>query len=375
VGQPQTAINIEYNSRRKRSLLQELSFDAWGDRRNPATWRSFTGTPPEPLFDRGFTGHEHLYAFGLINMNGRMYDPLVSRMLSPDNFIQAPDFSQSFNRYSYCLNNPLKYTDPSGKLFIIDDWVIGFVKGFARSISGKHEDGHHTWFGDAWASANRHAGNSAKIWGGLFAADTDRGGWQIVSRFTWQLPQTILGFGAAHGENMIGQVDNVGYCEGATVVTKKGERAFFGQTTAYTLGSYIIGGNDLQPNVRNPLFQHEYGHYLQSQAAGWAYIPRFAIPSALNPSRNGGYTDLSEDTEQDAQARSLLYFTKYVDGFTYDDWDYYEHPFYDRPDGTIVNRTKINESFLNGKLMIPTYIQELIINHVRNSTRNYYSGY
>jgi len=84
VGQPRTAINIEYNSRRERSLLQELSFDAWGDRRNPATWRSFTGTPPEPLFDRGFTGHEHLYAFGLINMNGRMYDPLVSRMLSPE---------------------------------------------------------------------------------------------------------------------------------------------------------------------------------------------------------------------------------------------------------------------------------------------------
>jgi hypothetical protein len=57
VGQPKTAINIEYNSRRERSLLQELSFGAWGDRRNPATWRSFTGTPPEPLFDRGFTGH------------------------------------------------------------------------------------------------------------------------------------------------------------------------------------------------------------------------------------------------------------------------------------------------------------------------------
>jgi len=128
VGQPQTAINIEYNSRRERSLLQELSIGAWGDRRNSATWRSFTGTPPEPLFDRGFTGHEHLYAFGLINMNGRMYDPLVSRMLSPDNFIQAPDFSQGFNRYSYCYNNPLVYIDPDGEIVwapIIIAAVIG----------------------------------------------------------------------------------------------------------------------------------------------------------------------------------------------------------------------------------------------------------
>lgn len=111
------------------NLLQELSFDAWGNRRNPATWRAFTGTPPEPLFDRGFTGHEHLYSFSLINMNGRMYDPLVSRMLSPDNFIQAPDFSQSFNRYSYAWNNPLVYTDPDGELAVFIGIFAGMYQG------------------------------------------------------------------------------------------------------------------------------------------------------------------------------------------------------------------------------------------------------
>ena len=50
-------------------------------------------------------------------MNGRMYDPALSRVLSVDNYIQAPEFSQSFNRYAYCMNNPLKYTDPSGEFF------------------------------------------------------------------------------------------------------------------------------------------------------------------------------------------------------------------------------------------------------------------
>jgi len=39
--------------------------------------------------DRGFTGHEHLYNFGLINMNGRVYDPFMSTFLSPDNYIQV----------------------------------------------------------------------------------------------------------------------------------------------------------------------------------------------------------------------------------------------------------------------------------------------
>ncbi|MCQ2308374.1 MAG: hypothetical protein MJZ78_00105 [Bacteroidales bacterium] len=49
-----------------------------------------TDCTDEPLFDRGFTGHEHLYALGLINMNGRVYDPQMSSFLSPDNFIQWP---------------------------------------------------------------------------------------------------------------------------------------------------------------------------------------------------------------------------------------------------------------------------------------------
>ena len=47
-------------------------------------------------------------------MNGRVYDPSIGRFLSADPHIQAPYNTQSYNRYSYVLNNPLKYTDPSG---------------------------------------------------------------------------------------------------------------------------------------------------------------------------------------------------------------------------------------------------------------------
>ncbi len=106
------------------NIEQEVSFDAWGNPRDAETWSgSYSGAL---MFDRGFTGHEHVYYnsdnfntswfdIGLINMNGRMYDPVMSSFLSVDNYVQAPDFSQSFNRYAYCLNNPLKYTDPTGE--------------------------------------------------------------------------------------------------------------------------------------------------------------------------------------------------------------------------------------------------------------------
>ena len=92
---------------------ETLASDPWVRRRNPTTW-GYAEVPTAFLFDRGYTGHQHLDRFGLINMNGRVYDPALARFLSPDPFIANPSNSQNYNRYSYCLNNPLKYTDPSG---------------------------------------------------------------------------------------------------------------------------------------------------------------------------------------------------------------------------------------------------------------------
>ena len=62
-------------------------------------------------------------------MNGRMYDPVLGRFLSPDPFVQAPGLSQSFNRYSYALNNPLIYTDPDGEIFWLIPVAIGAIIG------------------------------------------------------------------------------------------------------------------------------------------------------------------------------------------------------------------------------------------------------
>ena len=97
---------------------QELSYDAWGRLRNPATQAAYTpGSEPVLFLARGYTGHEHHYWFGLINMNARLYDPALGRFLSPDPYVQMPDFTQNFNRYSYCLNNPLVYIDQDGEFW------------------------------------------------------------------------------------------------------------------------------------------------------------------------------------------------------------------------------------------------------------------
>ena len=68
-------------------------------------------------------------------MDGRMYDPVLGRFLSADPFVQAPDYTQGLNRYSYCLNNPLSLIDPSGYSWLSDNWksLVASAVGIAVS--------------------------------------------------------------------------------------------------------------------------------------------------------------------------------------------------------------------------------------------------
>lgn len=95
------------------TIDEERSYDVWGRPRNPNTW-TYLGVPIYN-YDRGYTGQEHLTDFNIINLNGRLYDPLIARMLSPDPYITDAENAQTYNSYSYCNNNPLKYTDKDGE--------------------------------------------------------------------------------------------------------------------------------------------------------------------------------------------------------------------------------------------------------------------
>jgi RHS repeat-associated protein len=51
---------------------------------------------------------------GLYNYDARLYDPVIGRFISADSEVPYFYKPQRLNRYSYCYNNPLVYTDPSG---------------------------------------------------------------------------------------------------------------------------------------------------------------------------------------------------------------------------------------------------------------------
>lgn len=125
--------NITHIINEDGTLRQELSYDAWGRLRNPDTHQLYAvGKEPKLLLDRGYTGHEYLPWFGLVNMNARLYDPVLGRFLSPDPYVQMLDFTQNFNRYSYCLNNPLKYVDKDGEFWFLPA-IIAFVVNYATT--------------------------------------------------------------------------------------------------------------------------------------------------------------------------------------------------------------------------------------------------
>lgn len=155
------------------NVVQDVWFDPWG-----TAYDLTTLTDPHPeadslLFDRGFTGHEHLLGFGLINMNGRVYDPLTSSFLSVDNYVQDPSYTQNFNRYAYCMNNPLKYTDPDGEwVQLVIGALVGGIVNLATNIKNIKTFGE----GLAYFGIGAAAGVVGALTGGAAAGAMKLGG-------------------------------------------------------------------------------------------------------------------------------------------------------------------------------------------------------
>ncbi len=245
------------------AVVQELSYDAWGNLRNPYTWSgSFTGTPK---FDRGFTGHEHHSHFGLINMNGRMYDPLMCSFLSVDTYVQDPGNALNFNRYAYCLNNPLRYVDPDGEWFLTwgldygrrSDGSYGVTGGSLGVNFGFGGFGFHANWANgitvgAYGEIGPHVGNAgltatfgvdynfkyqtttASLSAGYgFSYGIGRAGLGVSGSYTWGLPSGVNPWNA-----------NVSASLGvAGSISKFGQMAGLGLSCSYGTQGWGFGGH------------------------------------------------------------------------------------------------------------------------------------
>ena len=150
-----------------------------------------------------------------------------------------------------------------------------------------------------------------KISWGLFKGD----GKQVVSRFTWELPQTLFGLGTSHVKNFMGKVDQVKYFDGTTYVINENA----GKSNGVTLGNFInmnlkegYDKSKYEPNgkftvLNDPMFMHEYGHYIQSQEQGWGYLFSIGIRS-IKSANNSTYLK----TVYDSKAQGTMLYTHNV---------------------------------------------------------------
>ncbi len=229
----------------------EASYDAWGRQ---------TVVQNEIDLHYGYCGHEMLADLNLIDMGGRVYDPVIGRFLSCDNYVQAPDNSQNFNRYSYCLNNPLRYTDPSGE-FILGTLISGIIDLSSNLVNHGFNVSQYNWSKTI---------NAWRIDTGMFQGNLS----QVLSKWTWELPQSIIGNITANGANILGKIDNVTHMDGMLALSNvtNGEAAF-------TIGFYSFGPKGYVADWRDHLFVHEYGHYIQSRYVGPFYLPVIGVIS------------------------------------------------------------------------------------------------
>ena len=99
------------------TIVERSKYEPFGERMTPAGLGPAIGPASNTLL--GFTGHEMQDTLSLIDMGGRWYDPKIGRFLTPDPKMPVSAAGQALNSYSYVLNNPLSWRDPSG--FQTDD--------------------------------------------------------------------------------------------------------------------------------------------------------------------------------------------------------------------------------------------------------------
>lgn len=199
-----------------------------------------------------------------------------------------------------------------------------------------------------WSPTNK----AWKIDMGLFKTDPNKNfwgrSWELISRFTWQASQTALGYAGTGIHNLLGGVRSVDYYGGATVVESYSEN-----WGAITLGSYINGSRGIEADPNDRLFQHEYGHYIQSQTSGLFYLSKYGIPSLLSKS---GTDHSLHPAEQDANIRAFKYFNKHIDGYT--GWNHnprWGNPINGYDQSLPYNDPANQEALENGRLRLSWY--------------------
>jgi RHS repeat-associated protein len=314
------------------AVTDRFSYDPWGakdwqaNKRPGAAGEMISGT-----FHRGFTGHEHLDHLALIHMNGRVYDPTTAQFVSADPQVQVPFALDTYNRYSYASNNPLRYFDPSG--YGLFDSIGDFFGGVWDAITSPYRAAW-SWLKENWRTVvvitvavalstvtagiggailigAVSGGLNAALYGGSFS-DIMRGG--IIGAFTgaatfgagslgasvggsWGTVTGVAGHGVVGGAGAEMNGGNFwsGFAAGATTKAFAGSVSSIENTALETVAASavggtasVIGGGKFTDGAITGAYSHLLNDVMHRPASA---STRSARPGALPRAYVGGFGD------------------------------------------------------------------------------------
>ncbi len=264
------------------------------------------------------SGNPQIKRIKVQTMNGRVYDPLLGRFLSPDNYVQMPDFSQNFNRYAYCFNNPLVYTDPDGEFVIIAiavGAVVGAYIGGAAAEGWQWNPTKWEWDADTWKGVG-----AGFVFGGIagagfyFAApalSSALGGTLGTDMLAYSLTGMVLGGGAGY---LSGYVGGYIYSDGNKEYAK--ESGSLGMLVGSTIGSTLGMLEAIRRNFKD--FKAPELPDIEMPTA--PPIEQTEVPSFRTPVYRGSYLEFSGELSSNSCGQyvdgTLTWIDVYSDGST-----------------------------------------------------------
>jgi RHS repeat-associated protein len=222
------------------AMVSQIKYKPWGETRSTWTNPNLNTTPAYALTNYTYTGqYSYTNSFGLMYYNARWYDPSLGRFNQPDSVV--PSGVQGMDRYAYGLNNPVKYTDPSG---------------FTPCSGDNWDDGPQCT-------------KTTQFWDKAISIQFD---WKVASDFSMKELKTIYQAGVTietYVDHLTGGKGSEWmdkYLGGTTFV--HGTVSFFGNP--YTTGNTV----HMYENMSAYWITHELGHIYDNNAARLDYGSR-----------------------------------------------------------------------------------------------------
>jgi len=119
------------------AVVATYYYDAFGNIDDQTGTQDGSGNSYDPDNPYRYAGYVYDSSSGLYYVNSRFFDPSIARFMQEDTHTGDPNDPLSLNLYTYCVNNPLIYSDPTGHVVMSDPGPsVIYVNGGSDFVIG-----------------------------------------------------------------------------------------------------------------------------------------------------------------------------------------------------------------------------------------------